>query len=107
MLRWALIFLVLGLIAAAFGFTGIAGASVGIAKVLFFLFLAIFAVMFILGLRYIAASEGLEPNLCETRKAAFLRRRPLRLRDQFAKTRPATTRTRKTTSTTPSAPLGP
>ncbi len=49
MLRWALIFLVLGLIAAALGFTGIAGASVGIAKVLFFLFLAIFAVMLILG----------------------------------------------------------
>jgi len=50
MLRWALIFLVLGIIAALFGFTGIAGSSVGIAKVLFFLFLAIFAVMFILGL---------------------------------------------------------
>jgi len=50
MLRWALIFLVLGIIAALFGFTGIAGASVGMAKILFFLFLAIFAVMFILGL---------------------------------------------------------
>jgi len=50
MLRWAFIFLVLGLIAALFGFTGIAGASIGIAKFLFFLFLAIFAVMLILGL---------------------------------------------------------
>jgi len=43
-------FLVLGIIAALLGFTGIAGASIGIAKLLFFLFLAIFAVMLILGL---------------------------------------------------------
>jgi uncharacterized membrane protein YtjA (UPF0391 family) len=50
MLRWALIFLVLGLVAALFGFTGIAGVSIEIAKVLFFLFIAIFAVMLILGL---------------------------------------------------------
>ena len=58
MLRWALIFLVLGIIAAAFGFTGIAGASVGIAKVLFFLFLAIFAVTFILGLTVYRSVRG-------------------------------------------------
>jgi uncharacterized membrane protein YtjA (UPF0391 family) len=58
MLRWALIFLVLGIIAAALGFTGIAGASVGIAKVLFFLFLAIFAVMFILGLTVYRGVRG-------------------------------------------------
>ncbi len=50
MLRWAFIFLVLGIIAALLGFTGIAGASIGIAKLLFFLFLAIFAVMLIVGL---------------------------------------------------------
>jgi uncharacterized membrane protein YtjA (UPF0391 family) len=50
MLRWALIFLVLGLVAALFGFTGIAGVSIEIAKVLFFLFIAIFAIMLILGL---------------------------------------------------------
>lgn len=50
MLGWALTFLVLGLIAALFGFTGIAGASIGIAKILFFVFLAVFAVMLILGL---------------------------------------------------------
>ena len=58
MLRWALIFLVLGLIAAAFGFTGIAGASVEIARVLFFLFLAIFVVMFILGLTVYRGIRG-------------------------------------------------
>ena len=50
MLQWALVFLVLGLIAALLGFTSIAGASIGIAKILFFVFLIIFAVMLILGL---------------------------------------------------------
>ena len=50
MLRWAIVFLVLGLIAGALGFTAIAGASIAIAKVLFFIFLAIFVVLLILGL---------------------------------------------------------
>jgi uncharacterized membrane protein YtjA (UPF0391 family) len=50
MLQWALTFLVLGLIAALFGFTGIAGASIGIAKILFFVFLVVFAVMLIMSL---------------------------------------------------------
>lgn len=49
MIKWALIFLVVGLLAGALGFTGIAGASVGIAKVLFFVGLAIFAIMLLLG----------------------------------------------------------
>jgi len=65
MLRWALIFLILGLIAAAFGFTGIAGASVGIAKVLFFIFLAICVVMFILeqfGVRVRVVLPGRAPT---------------------------------------------
>ena len=50
MLRWAIVFLVLGLIAGALGFTAIAGASIAIAKFLFFIFLAIFVVLLILGL---------------------------------------------------------
>jgi uncharacterized membrane protein YtjA (UPF0391 family) len=58
MLRWALIFLVLGLIAALFGFTGIAGTSIAIAKILFFVFLAIFAVMLILGLTVYRGVRG-------------------------------------------------
>jgi uncharacterized membrane protein YtjA (UPF0391 family) len=49
MLNWALTFLVLGLIAALLGFTSIAGASIGIAKVLFFVFIVIFAVMLLMG----------------------------------------------------------
>jgi len=50
MLRWALIFLVVGLIAALFGFTGIAGASFAIAKIFAFLFLALFLILLLLGL---------------------------------------------------------
>jgi uncharacterized membrane protein YtjA (UPF0391 family) len=50
MLQWALVFLVLGLIAALLGFTSVAGASIGIAKILFFVFLIVFAVMLIVGL---------------------------------------------------------
>ena len=50
MLRWALAFFVLALIAALLGFGGIAAASAGIAKTLFFIFLVIFAVTLILGL---------------------------------------------------------
>ena len=48
MLGWAITFLVLGLIAAIFGFGGIAGAAIGIAKILFFVFLVIFVVMLLL-----------------------------------------------------------
>lgn len=47
MLSWALTFLVVALIAAAFGFGGIAGASAGIAQILFFIFLALFVVSMI------------------------------------------------------------
>jgi uncharacterized membrane protein YtjA (UPF0391 family) len=49
MLRWSLTFLVFGLIAALFGFTSIAGAAIGIAKVLFFVFLALFLITLALG----------------------------------------------------------
>jgi uncharacterized membrane protein YtjA (UPF0391 family) len=50
MLKWALIFLVVGLIAGLLGFTGIAGASIAIAKILFFVFMAIFLVLLVAGL---------------------------------------------------------
>ena len=49
LLKWAAIFFVIALIAAAFGFTGIATGAASIAKILFFLFLAIFAVLVIAG----------------------------------------------------------
>lgn len=50
MLRLALFFLIVSLIAAVFGFGGIAAASAEIARVLFFVFLVIFAVMLVAGL---------------------------------------------------------
>ncbi len=49
MIRWALIFLVVGLIAGALGFSGIACASIGIAKIIFFVGLALFVLMLVLG----------------------------------------------------------
>jgi uncharacterized membrane protein YtjA (UPF0391 family) len=51
MLRWAILFLVVALIAAAFGFGGIAAESAWIAKILFFLFLILFVVSLLMGRR--------------------------------------------------------
>ena len=50
MLRLALFFLVVSLVAALFGFSGIAAASAGIAKILFFIFIVIFVVLLVIGL---------------------------------------------------------
>jgi uncharacterized membrane protein YtjA (UPF0391 family) len=44
MLRWALAFFVVALIAALLGFGGIAVAAAGIAKILFYVFLILFLV---------------------------------------------------------------
>jgi uncharacterized membrane protein YtjA (UPF0391 family) len=49
MLHWALVFLIVALIAAAFGFGGIAASSAGIAKILFFIFLVLFVVSLVAG----------------------------------------------------------
>jgi uncharacterized membrane protein YtjA (UPF0391 family) len=49
MFKWALIFAVIALLAAVLGFGGIAGASAGIAKILFFIGLALVALLVILG----------------------------------------------------------
>lgn len=51
MLRWAVTFFVIALVAAVLGFGGIAAGATEIAKVLFFVFLIIFVVTLILGLR--------------------------------------------------------
>jgi uncharacterized membrane protein YtjA (UPF0391 family) len=48
MLYWTLMFLIVALIAGALGFGGIASASAGIARVLFFLFLVGFVVTLLL-----------------------------------------------------------
>ena len=51
MLRWALLFLVVALISALFGFTDVAGTSMVAAKILFFVFLVMFVISLILGSR--------------------------------------------------------
>jgi uncharacterized membrane protein YtjA (UPF0391 family) len=50
MLKWALIFFLVSLVAGLFGFTGIAAGARSIAKWLFFIAIAIFVVFLILGL---------------------------------------------------------
>ena len=50
MLQMALVFLVIGILAALLGFTTIAGASIAIAKFLAGLFLLLFLVFLVIGL---------------------------------------------------------
>ena len=50
MLQWALAFLILALVAAFFGFGGIAAASAGIAKILFYVFVIVFAIALVGGI---------------------------------------------------------
>jgi len=50
MLKWALTFFVVALIAGVLGFGGVAFVSVEIARTLFFIFLVLFAVSLIAGL---------------------------------------------------------
>ena len=50
MLGWALTFLVIALIAAVLGFGGIAGLSLEIAKIIFFVAILLFAIAAVVGL---------------------------------------------------------
>lgn len=50
MLRYAAVFFIIALIAAVFGFGGIAAGAVEIAKILFFIFLVLFVVSLVAGL---------------------------------------------------------
>jgi len=49
MLGWVLTFLVVALIAGLLGFTGIAGASIEIAKIIFFIAIVLFIISLIFG----------------------------------------------------------
>ena len=49
MIKLAIIILVIGLIAGALGFSGVAGAAIGIAKILFFVGLVIGVILLVLG----------------------------------------------------------
>jgi len=44
MLYWSVVFFIISMIAALFGFGGISAASAGIAQILFFIFVVLFAV---------------------------------------------------------------
>jgi uncharacterized membrane protein YtjA (UPF0391 family) len=50
MLRYAVIFFVIALVAALFGFGGIAAGATEIAKILFFIFIVLFIVSLVAGL---------------------------------------------------------
>ena len=60
MLRWAAAFFVIAILAALFGFGGIAAGSAEIARVLFFIFVVIFVVSLVLGLT--SGKRGLPPG---------------------------------------------
>lgn len=51
MISWALTFLVIAIIAAILGFTTIAGTSIYIAKILFFVFIVLFVLSLLMGRR--------------------------------------------------------
>ena len=50
MLGWAITFLVVALVAALFGFGGIAGTAVEAAKLIFFVAIVLFAISAVIGL---------------------------------------------------------
>jgi uncharacterized membrane protein YtjA (UPF0391 family) len=49
MLRWAIIFFAVALVAAVLGFGGVAGTAAGIAKILALIFIVLFVVSLIFG----------------------------------------------------------
>ena len=50
MIKWAIIFAIIGLLAGVLGFTGLAGAAMGIAKFLFWAAVIIAVILFVLGM---------------------------------------------------------
>jgi uncharacterized membrane protein YtjA (UPF0391 family) len=50
MMYWAVVFFVIALVAALFGFGGIAGAAVGMSKTLFFVALVVFVITLVMGI---------------------------------------------------------
>jgi uncharacterized membrane protein YtjA (UPF0391 family) len=50
MLKWAVIFLIIAIIAGIFGFTDVEAASAGIAKILFGIFMVLFLGAVVIGL---------------------------------------------------------
>ena len=50
LLKWALIFFLVSIVAGVFGFTGISAATADVAKILFYIFLAICVVLLLPGI---------------------------------------------------------
>jgi len=50
MLKWALFFAIISLVAGLFGFTGIAAGAAEIARILFFIAVTLFLIFLVLGL---------------------------------------------------------
>ncbi len=50
MLSWVVTFLIIALVAALLGFGGVAGASIEIAKIVFFVAIVLFAISAVVGL---------------------------------------------------------
>ena len=78
MLKWALIFFVISLIAGIFRFSGVSAATAGIAKILFFIAIIIFAIfiLFALFAGQAILSRSAELPLLETSCRAYGRRAP-------------------------------
>lgn len=49
-LKWTIVFFVISLLAALFGFTGISAAAAGIAQILFFVFMGLFVIFLVVSL---------------------------------------------------------
>ncbi|WP_034997343.1 DUF1328 domain-containing protein [Beijerinckia mobilis] len=50
MLKWALFFFIISIVAAIFGFSGISEASADIARILFYIAVVLFLIFLVLGL---------------------------------------------------------
>ena len=50
MIKWAIVFALISVVAAIFGFSGLAADSAAIAKILFYIALAVFVVLLVVGL---------------------------------------------------------
>ncbi len=49
MLKWAVIFFVISVVAGVFGFTGVAAGAQSVAKLLFYLFIVLFLIVLVFG----------------------------------------------------------
>jgi uncharacterized membrane protein YtjA (UPF0391 family) len=74
LLKWALVFFLISIVAGVLGFTGISTASADIARILFYIFVVIFLVLLIPGAEDL---QGLGAPV-DIRHSGTVRRRPTR-----------------------------